>query len=63
MPRVLNAAGLAIFALVLWPTSVVASDFSGMLIDAAFIVGGISLVCLVAGYLTKSSIGRAAHFN
>lgn len=32
--------------------SVIASDFSGLVVDALLIVGGISLVCLAAGYAT-----------
>lgn len=52
MYRALNSAGLANFTWASFPSSIVASDFSGILVVALLIVGSISLVCLVAGYVT-----------
>lgn len=48
----LNSAGLANASWNSFPTSIVASDFSGILVVALVIVGSISLVCLAAGYVT-----------
>ena len=47
-----SPVGLANWGFAVIPPPIVASDFSGLIVDALLIVGGIGLLCLAAGYAT-----------